>query len=128
MMVTEIATGNETFTEAFNALQQYQSAQWLKQLRAGAMSHFEELGFPPPKDEEWKYTNVAPIARVGFVPLRGAGSTSLAATELINTGIVDADHSRLVFVNGRLSEELSTVADGLTALDLGRAIADAQFS
>jgi len=31
-----------------------------------AMEHFNRLGFPTPKDEEWKYTNVNPIASRNF--------------------------------------------------------------
>jgi Fe-S cluster assembly protein SufD len=127
-MVTEIASSNNTFSEAFTKLQRDQSAQWLKQLRASAMSHFEELGFPTTKDEEWKYTNVAPIARAQFTPSSDEKIPSSAAKELVKTGVVEADHGRLVFINGRLNEELSAVADGVTALELGSAIGDAQFS
>ena len=42
------------------------AAAWLQQLRAAAFARFTELGFPTTHDEEWRFTNVAPIARTEF--------------------------------------------------------------
>src|SRR5256885_12376351 len=70
-MVTEIITRENSYHEAFRALQESQPNSpglWLKRLRESAMESFQELGFPSVKDEEWKYTNVAPIARIEFKP------------------------------------------------------------
>ncbi len=36
---------------------------WLQQLRESAFQRFAELGFPTTHDEEWRFTNVSPIAR-----------------------------------------------------------------
>ena len=72
MMVTEVATPKNSFQDAFRALQERQlaaPASWLQRLRENAMARFEEVGFPTTKDEEWKYTNVAPIAKADFAPL-----------------------------------------------------------
>jgi len=44
---------------------------WLKELRERAFARFAELGFPTTHDEEWRFTNVAPIARSSF-PVTGA--------------------------------------------------------
>lgn len=68
-------------------------SQWISELRANAMAGFEELGFPHPKLEEWRYTNVGPIAKVEFEPVAstpelpetlaaGVAVTSLAALRL----------------------------------------------
>src|SRR2546429_7053151 len=68
-MVTEIITRENSYHEAFRALQESQPNSpglWLKRLRESAMESFQELGFPSVKDEEWKYTNVGPIARIEF--------------------------------------------------------------
>ena len=35
----------------------------LKQLREDAFAYFTDNGFPAVKSEDWKYTNVAPIAK-----------------------------------------------------------------
>ncbi len=37
---------------------------WVQQLRDAAFHRFSELGFPTTHNEEWRFTNVAPIARV----------------------------------------------------------------
>ena len=37
-----------------------------RQLREAAFQRFAELGFPTTHDEEWRFTNVAPIARAKF--------------------------------------------------------------
>ena len=36
-------------------------------LKNAAFARFSELGFPTTKNEEWRFTNVAPIARTKFV-------------------------------------------------------------
>ena len=40
--------------------------EWLKDLREKAFAYFTENGFPTPKNEEWKYTNVAEISNFKF--------------------------------------------------------------
>ena len=39
------------------------AAPWLRELRETAFQRFAELGFPTTHDEEWRFTNVTPIAR-----------------------------------------------------------------
>jgi len=46
---------------------------WVQQLRDEGFRRFAELGFPTTKNEEWRFTNVAPIARADIAPLFGAG-------------------------------------------------------
>jgi Fe-S cluster assembly protein SufD len=41
-------------------------APWLQELREGAFERFAQAGFPTTHDEEWRFTNVAPIARTEF--------------------------------------------------------------
>jgi Fe-S cluster assembly protein SufD len=41
-----------------------QTGAWLQELRETAFHRFLELGFPTTHDEEWRFTNVAPIARL----------------------------------------------------------------
>ena len=42
------------------------AAPWLQELREAAFQQFAELGFPTTHDEDWRFTNVAPIARTQF--------------------------------------------------------------
>jgi Fe-S cluster assembly protein SufD len=40
----------------------------LRRLRRTAIERFAALGFPAPKDEEWRFTNLAPLTRIPFEP------------------------------------------------------------
>jgi Fe-S cluster assembly protein SufD len=39
---------------------------WLEELRDKAREQFEKLGYPTTHDEDWRFTNVAPIARTSW--------------------------------------------------------------
>jgi Fe-S cluster assembly protein SufD len=91
-------------------------------LRRAALSRFEELGFPTTTDEEWRFTNVTPIARTNFLPagVPEAGRVSIAQIDpFLFHG--HAGH-RLVFLNGHYAPDLSdpgtlpagVVIDGLS--------------
>ena len=131
MMVTEIAPQKNLFQEAFQALQESQaSASWLNRLRENAMAQFEEVGFPTTKDEEWKYTNVAPLARIGFTPLQFEDTAS-AEIDFAGVAIAETKDSQLVFVNGRLRDDLSSLSalsPEVIVLELSQAIADERYS
>jgi len=45
---------------------QEEAEPWLQQVRAEAFVRFSEQGFPTTHNEEWRFTNVAPIARTNF--------------------------------------------------------------
>lgn len=78
---------------------------WLATLRAEAMARFGELGFPTPKSEAWKYTNLRALERTAFRPVtEAAGGPSIDSVP----GLLgeQAGH-RAVFVNGRLRADLS---------------------
>ena len=42
---------------------------WIQELRDRAFARFGELGFPTTHNEEWRFTNVAAIARTTFTPV-----------------------------------------------------------
>lgn len=59
--------GKETiYKESFQTVLEQTSDVRLKELRQKAFAYFEENGFPAPKNEEWKYTNVAPLINSEF--------------------------------------------------------------
>ena len=72
---------------------------WLRDLRREAMGTFERLDFPTMKDEDWHFTNVAPIAEKIFGLPRKAGEIS---DDLIARFAFGSDWNTIVFVNGRL--------------------------
>ena len=39
---------------------------WLHQLRKASILQVAEYGFPTTRDEDWKYTNLAPLSRIAF--------------------------------------------------------------
>jgi Fe-S cluster assembly protein SufD len=79
---------------------------WLNQVRRAALSRFATLGFPTTRQEEWKYTNVAPIAKMPFT-LPPSGRNGLPADRLGSVTLGDVARVQLVFVNGRYAPELS---------------------
>jgi Fe-S cluster assembly protein SufD len=77
-------------------------------LRRDAMSHFTALGFPTTKHEEWRFTNVAPIAGTNFKPiLKPVSSVSIPQSVLGNYVLKGLNCHLLVFLDGHYSKELS---------------------
>ena len=75
----------------------------VRSLRERAMTRFAAAGFPTPALEDWKYTNVAPLAGQAFhlAAEDGARGDSIAAGARLGLG------SELVFINGRFAPALS---------------------
>lgn len=130
-MVTQIAQQENTYQSAFLALQEGSSRNWLKRLRESAMERFGELGFPSVRDEEWRYTNLAPLTKVAFIPpLPSAFTKQAIPVDLDAFAYPETTESQLVFVNGKLQKDLSLMAgvpDDLTAIDLLEACAHPEY-
>jgi Fe-S cluster assembly protein SufD len=90
-------------------------SRWLQDLRDHAASRFVELGFPTVRDEEWRFTNVSPIASSEFRPAPAARIDAEAMQSFI---YADAP-VRLVIVNGRVAPELSRTAGLPTGMRFG---------
>jgi len=93
--------------EAFEKALFPSSLAWTAPLRRASMDAFRALGFPTTRDEEWRYTSVAPIAALPYGvsprPLNGAGARGAdPAAPLVPDGAV-----RLVFVNGHFAADRS---------------------
>jgi Fe-S cluster assembly protein SufD len=99
--------GLGSYLEAFAKLQQRTSRQpeWLRSLREDAFGRFCDAGFPTTRDEDWRFTNVAPISRQTFnLPEEGQGHLSVHDLEPY---VLPGAACRLVFVNGRYAPEIS---------------------
>ncbi len=97
---------------------------WVERLRAGAIERFEELGFPTTDLEDWKYTNVAPIAKTTFVAASSEEASTATADDIAPFIYPEAARSRLVFINGMYRADLSSVDDlpeGVVAANLSDA-------
>ncbi len=79
--------------------------RWLEDLRSRGAARFMTLGIPTVRDEEWRFTNVAPLGTIEFTP---AEQMSGAAERLHGFAYTDAP-VRLVIVNGRFDTTLSRV-------------------
>ena len=82
---------------------------WLAEARLAALQWVGEHGFPTHKNEDWKYTGLAPILAVPFETPTVATGPRVTA-DLIDAAAVDLGGPRLVFVNGHFAPEFSRVA------------------
>jgi Fe-S cluster assembly protein SufD len=99
--------------------------RWLQDLRARAAGTFADLGFPTTRDEEWRFTSVAPIAGAEFQPAEAA-DVRVGEADLAGYVFADSPH-RLVVVNGRFSPELSRIGalpPGVRAGSLAEAVTE----
>ena len=129
-MVSQILKEQGAYSESFRALRERSgagSSPWVERLRENAFASFERLGFPTTHPDEWKYTNVAPIAKAKFATAfeGGGGTPAPDAARLQAFVYKEARHSQLVFVNGLYRPELSSVEalpEGVAALDMANAL------
>ncbi len=98
----------ENFEKFENSLNGGASAP-IHKIRKDALSNFSKLEFPTTKNEEWKYTSIAPLLKHTFVPAekKSPGNDVKIKPFLFN----ELEHSLLVFVNGFFAEELSDLKD-----------------
>ncbi len=79
---------------------------WLTKLREDAFARFCEVGFPTTHDEDWRFTNVAPIAKAAFRLANGSGRIGKSELE---EWLLPGAACQLVFVDGRFRRELSSL-------------------
>ena len=121
---------HEQYVARFEALSGNGAAgdpAWLGELRRDGIARFAEVGFPHVRLEEWRFTNVTPIAQTAFAP---APAPAAAGPVPADTGdekvIGDSDRLVAVFVNGRFAPERSALGglpEGVVVTGLAQAIA-----
>jgi len=115
-MMTSMTTPLQTNPAVDHYLQEHarvvktlaaQQTTWVKQLRQNALTQFAEQGFPTPANEEWKYTNVAPLLKHAFIR-----SPQLTKENLSLPGLLPAELAcyRLVFIDGYFAPQFSILA------------------
>jgi Fe-S cluster assembly protein SufD len=85
-------------------------SQHVARMRHHALERFLSLGFPTTRDEEWRFTSVAPIASQAFVTDAG-GPAAAEALDVVSYSLPPVFGAELVFVNGRYVPSLSSVGD-----------------
>jgi len=88
------------------------SPEWLREIRERAIARFAALGFPSMRQEEWRFTSVAPIAEKTFALAQGSGggAGAITAPMLASLSLAGSDAVRLIFVNGAFEAGISEVA------------------
>ena len=109
--MTQVLNKYSQYLDDFRTLEQTLDGEpgWLGQLRRQALSRFQQIGFPTVRrgNEEWKYTNVVPVADATFNYPLTAGSDGLKAAQLREITPWNDSWVNLVFVDGHYSEDLS---------------------
>ena len=130
-MENEVNGTNPYLTQFKRFENQTNQPAWLFPLRKAGVSSFAEQGFPTLKDEDWRFTNVAPIAQLPFKPFFDAGTDKAVAGILPQALFANLKGSRLVFVNGHFAADLSVIRGlpaGVKVSNLATALAkDASF-
>jgi Fe-S cluster assembly protein SufD len=80
---------------------------WLTPIRQGGLARFTELGLPTLKHEDWRFTNVAPLAQLPFKPTTESARQNLDASVLAGLPFSGLAGDRLVFVDGHFAPALS---------------------
>jgi Fe-S cluster assembly protein SufD len=81
--------------------------RWLQDLRDRGAARFSALGFPTVRDEDWRFTNISPIANAEFAPANGHAPHP---NEEAVSGLLYGDAPyRIVIVNGRFAPALSHI-------------------
>ncbi|MDB6019725.1 MAG: sufD [Pedosphaera sp.] len=120
------ATQNQTMKETDPYWEKFERFEkeikhpsWVFPIRKAGMARFAELGFPTVNDEDWRFTNVAPIARLPFQPVFARSRSPLDAATLGKFFFTSLKSSQLVFVNGHFSPELSSILPQAEGIRIG---------
>jgi Fe-S cluster assembly protein SufD len=123
--VTEVLDAPSTSIEAYR--QEFEASNgdssrepaWLREFRRDAIQRFESEGFPTTKNEDWHFTSVSPIADRVFTRARDGADVS---AEVIQRFSHDQNWQTIVFVNGRVARDATSLPAGIIVSSLGEAI------
>ena len=96
--------------ERFAAAHAASDPAWLRPRRTAAIARFVEIGLPSPRDEAWRHTPTAPLAKGHFLP---ADPAALASADALDALPQESFGGALcVLVNGRQSSDLCSLDPG----------------
>ena len=107
--MSDTATSTARYVDAFAGRESTlpgHHLEWLRGVRRAGIDWFSRTGFPTPRNEHWKYTNVSPIEKRSFdlaAPSSRAADAGGPGERLPN----GAAAPRLVVVDGRVDRGLS---------------------
>src|SRR5258707_5550927 len=65
-MTQKTNNGTELLVGKFSQMESATQPKWLAPLRKAGIASFADQGFPKLSDEDWRFTNVAPIEKLNF--------------------------------------------------------------
>ncbi len=104
--------------ESFESSLNGESSKPFHQIRKEAMEKFSQLNFPTTHDEDWRFTNIAPLLKYNFEP---AAMAELKTQQTKNFLFENLKGNTLIFVNGFFIPKLSHVKksnDGIIVCSL----------
>ncbi len=98
----------QNYASEFAVLSKSRSMEphWLRKQREDGFDLFQKLGFPTMRDEDWHFTNIAPVAERTFSL---AGSAEIAKADIEHFRLRHEEWHGVVLVNGIFSRKLSTL-------------------
>ncbi|MEQ8766692.1 MAG: Fe-S cluster assembly protein SufD [Planctomycetota bacterium] len=111
--------------EQFAAVQAQRSEPaWLKARRQAALERFQSLGFPTKRDEAWKYTSVAPIAKADLTPADPGHAVDAQALDALRAPGLETHE--IVLVDGvfrpEVTRDTGPLPDGVLVQSLAGAL------
>jgi len=98
---------------------------WFRPQREAALASFSRVGLPTLRDEDWRFTNIAPIRQTQFIVPGSTDAPEIMRADVKQFAIPGLDCDTFVFVNGRFCEELSRFeaeSDDIRVMTLGEAM------
>ncbi|MCP5517612.1 MAG: Fe-S cluster assembly protein SufD [Verrucomicrobiales bacterium] len=114
--LTELAGAADPVTGRFTAPFQHLADRlslsgepsWLLALRQAGLAAFAATGLPTTQDEDWRFTNLAPLRQFEFTPTLGQSPVDIPTEALDGLAFHELDAARLVFVDGHYAPALSS--------------------
>lgn len=98
-----------TFAVKDRTVERSAEPAWLSVARANANAQFTGLGLPTTRDEDWRFTNVAPLKKFSFQPVAKPGRHAITAEDLKQFPFSSFGGCKLVFVDGVFASDLSVI-------------------
>ncbi|MEM4658119.1 MAG: Fe-S cluster assembly protein SufD [Candidatus Methanosuratincola sp.] len=116
----------DSYADAFLRLYEHPSGGdgWLREIRVSAMERFRKMGFPTPRHEDWRFTNISQLKSTPF--LLASFPESLPSARAVGRALLPGlGGVALVFVNGYHAPGVYPVdsqPEGVVAISLKEAV------
>ena len=114
----------DRFLSAFEAVEKQRAQDRIHPLRKSAVARLAEMGLPHTKQEDWRFTNIAPIRDADF-PLAQASTNGVSLADVDAQAVSGEWAARVVLVDGHYRADLSTygeLPEGVKVCGLAQAL------